>query len=76
MPQRWLHKAQALKAHKEVLTQPQTWIYQKSLKAQKRCWGEVSKALGGVFSLVEPASSKGGKREAFILSPKKLAVGN
>jgi hypothetical protein len=45
-------------------------------KHKKRCWGEVSKALGGVFSLVEPASSKGGKGEAFILSPKKLAVGN
>jgi hypothetical protein len=39
------------------------------------CRGELTKVYGYVFLLVEPATFKGGKGEAFILS-KKLAVGN
>jgi hypothetical protein len=42
----------------------------------KKYWGELTKALGRVFSLVEPAASKGRKGKAFILIPKKLAVEN
>jgi hypothetical protein len=42
----------------------------------KRCWGELTKALECVFSLVEPATSKGGRGKAFVLVPPKLAVGN
>jgi hypothetical protein len=38
--------------------------------------GEVSKAQGYVFLLMEPATSKGGRRKAFILVPQKLAVEN
>jgi hypothetical protein len=36
----------------------------------KRCWGELTKALRRVFSLVEPAASKGEREKAFIFIPK------
>jgi hypothetical protein len=45
-----------------------------------RCWGELTKALGWEFSLVELVGLKGGKGEAFKPSPKtnhwKLASRN
>jgi hypothetical protein len=40
------------------------------------CWGELIKALGRVFSLVEPADSKEGREKAFILVLQKLAIEN
>jgi hypothetical protein len=42
----------------------------------KRCWRELTKALGWVFSLVELAASKGERGKAFILIHIKLIVGN
>jgi hypothetical protein len=42
----------------------------------KWCWGELIKALAWVFSLVEPAASKGGRGKDFILVPQKLAIEN
>jgi hypothetical protein len=42
----------------------------------KMCWGELIKALGRVFSLVEPADSKEGREKAFILVLQKLAIEN
>jgi hypothetical protein len=48
--------SQSSSAHKEDLTQPLAWI---SHKSQFEVKGEVLKAQGCVFSLVEPATSKG-----------------
>jgi hypothetical protein len=42
----------------------------------KRCWGELTNALGWVFLLVEQAPSKGGRGKNFYTIPQKLAVGN
>jgi hypothetical protein len=44
----------------------------------KRFWEELTEALGGVFSLVEPSISKGGRGKKIYTcpSPPKLAVGN
>jgi hypothetical protein len=70
MPRRLLHKAQVLKAHKKVLTQPQTWIYHKSLKPHKevlerrlKCF-RMSVFVGGTNILQMREG------EAFILSHK------
>jgi hypothetical protein len=42
----------------------------------KRGWGELTNALNECISWVAPAASKGGRGEAFILVPQKLAIGN
>jgi hypothetical protein len=46
-------------------------------QTSQRYVGESSQRLGNEYdSLVVLAASKGGRREAFILAPKKLADGN
>jgi hypothetical protein len=70
MSRRLLQQAQVLKAHEEVLTQAQTWIYHKSLKPHKEVLERglkgfrMSVVVGGTNTLQR---SEG---KAFILSPK------
>jgi hypothetical protein len=68
--------SQISSAHKEDLTQPYLRFLTNQLNLTKRYRGEVSRAYGCVFLLVEPAASKGGRGEAFILVPQKLAIRN
>jgi hypothetical protein len=56
--------------HKEESLNPSLDLSQITQTSEKRCWEELTKALGRVFSLVEPAASKRGRGGAFILSPK------
>jgi hypothetical protein len=57
-------------AHKEDLAQPSLGFLTNQPNLTKRCRGELTKAYGCAFSLVEPTVSKGGRRKAFILSFK------
>jgi hypothetical protein len=68
--------SQRSSAHKEDLTQPKHAFLTNQPNITKRCRGEVRKAYGCVFSLVEPTTSKEGRGKTFILVPQKLAVGN
>jgi hypothetical protein len=52
------------------ISQPKLGFITNHSNLRKRYWGELTKALGRVFSLVEPAASKRGRGGAFILSPK------
>jgi hypothetical protein len=58
-------KLKCLSAHTEDLTQLYLRFLTNQSNLTKRCRGEVSKAQGCVFSLVEPATSKGGSGESF-----------
>jgi hypothetical protein len=58
------------------ISQPKLGVITNHSNLTKRCWGELTKALGRVFLLVEPASSKRGKGRSFYTCPQKLAIGN
>jgi hypothetical protein len=53
------------------ISQPKLGFITNHSNLTKRCWGELTKALERVFSLVELAASKGGRGKALILVPKK-----
>jgi hypothetical protein len=79
MPQRLLHTTQVLKYSNHSqrgFSQPKLGFITNHSILIKRCWGELTKALGSMFSLVEPAASKGVRGKAFMLVPKKPTIGN
>jgi hypothetical protein len=74
MSWRMLHKAQVLT--KRFSLNPKLGFITNHSNLIKRCWGDVSKALGWVFSLVEPTTSKWGRGRSFYTIPQKLAFKN
>jgi hypothetical protein len=66
-------KLKCLRLTKRFSLNPKFWFITNRLKISQRCWGEVSKALGWVFSLVEPAASKGGRGRSFYIVPPKTS---
>jgi hypothetical protein len=63
-------KLKCSSAHKEDLTQLLAWISHKSLKHHLEMKGRGLKAQGRVFSLVKPATLKGGKGKLLYYPPK------
>jgi hypothetical protein len=73
MSWRLLHKTQVLNSLKKGISQHKLEFIINHSNLTKRCWGELTKALGWEFSLDEPTTSKGGRGKTFIFVPQKTS---